>query len=57
MKRCPQGNRVETDEALKFCRVDGAALLVIPTLRQNRRLDEVSQFEKKLICEICVIGG
>lgn len=28
MKRCPQCNRVETDEALKFCRVDGATLLI-----------------------------
>ena len=27
MKRCPQSNRVETDEALKFCRVDGATLV------------------------------
>lgn len=27
MKHCPQCNRVETDEALKFCRVDGATLL------------------------------
>jgi TolB-like protein/Tfp pilus assembly protein PilF len=27
MKRCPQCNRVEGDEALKFCRVDGAALV------------------------------
>ena len=26
MKRCPQCNRVEADEALKFCRVDGATL-------------------------------
>lgn len=26
MKRCPQCHRVETDEALKFCRVDGATL-------------------------------
>lgn len=26
MKRCPQCNRIETDEALKFCRVDGAPL-------------------------------
>jgi len=26
MKRCPQCNSVETDEALKFCRVDGVAL-------------------------------
>src|ERR1041385_2141398 len=27
MKRCPQCNRVESDEALSFCRVDGTALL------------------------------
>ena len=27
MKRCPQCNRVETDNALVFCRVDGAALV------------------------------
>ena len=27
MKRCPQCNRVETDEALKFCRVDGGTLV------------------------------
>jgi len=27
MKRCPQCNRIETDEALKFCRVDGAILI------------------------------
>jgi TolB-like protein/cytochrome c-type biogenesis protein CcmH/NrfG len=27
MKSCPQCNRVETDETLKFCRVDGATLL------------------------------
>jgi hypothetical protein len=27
MKRCPQCNRVETDEALKFCRVDGETLV------------------------------
>ena len=27
MKRCPQCNRVETDEALKFCRADGATLV------------------------------
>jgi hypothetical protein len=27
MKRCPQCNRVETDEALKFCRVDGTVLI------------------------------
>jgi TolB-like protein len=27
MKRCPQCNRVETDELLKFCRVDGVPLV------------------------------
>jgi TolB-like protein len=27
MKRCPQCNRTETDEALKFCRVDGTTLV------------------------------
>ncbi|HJU91413.1 MAG TPA: hypothetical protein VJ656_00650 [Pyrinomonadaceae bacterium] len=27
MKRCPQCNRVETEDALKFCRVDGATLV------------------------------
>jgi len=27
MKRCPQCNRVESDEALKFCRVDGVTLV------------------------------
>src|ERR1043166_6894726 len=27
MKRCPQCNRFETDEALKFCRADGATLI------------------------------
>src|SRR5512133_791276 len=27
MKRCPRCNRVETDEALKFCRVDGTTLI------------------------------
>src|SRR5438552_3024449 len=27
MKRCPQCNRVEYDDALAFCRIDGAALV------------------------------
>src|SRR5215471_17045566 len=27
MKRCPECHRVETDESLKFCRVDGATLV------------------------------
>jgi TolB-like protein len=31
MKRCSQCNRVETDEALKFCRVDGAPLVSEPS--------------------------
>jgi hypothetical protein len=28
MKRCPTCNRIETDDALAFCRVDGATLAV-----------------------------
>src|SRR5687767_1312046 len=28
MKRCPQCNRVDTDESLKFCRTDGATLII-----------------------------
>ena len=32
MKRCPQCNRVEADEALRFCRVDGATLVNDSTL-------------------------
>jgi Tol biopolymer transport system component len=35
MKRCPQCNRVESDEALKFCRVDGATLI-----DDSSRIDE-----------------
>ena len=27
MKRCPQCNRVENDDALVFCRADGTALI------------------------------
>jgi len=27
MKHCPSCNRVETDEKLEFCRVDGATLV------------------------------
>jgi TolB-like protein/Flp pilus assembly protein TadD len=30
MKRCPQCNRVETDDALGFCRVDGTTLITCP---------------------------
>lgn len=30
MKRCPQCNRVEADDALVFCRTDGAALVTSP---------------------------
>src|SRR5438045_9353476 len=32
MKRCPQCNRVETDDALVFCRTDGTALISDSTL-------------------------
>jgi len=35
MKRCPQCNRVETDEALKFCRVDGTPLVASARLDQD----------------------
>src|SRR5262245_2745958 len=28
MKRCPTCNRVETDKSLRFCRVDGATLVI-----------------------------
>src|SRR5260370_20884101 len=31
MKRCPQCHRVETDKALKFCRVDGTPLVTAAT--------------------------
>jgi TolB-like protein/Tfp pilus assembly protein PilF len=31
MKRCPQCNRVETDDALLFCRADGTALVNDPS--------------------------
>ena len=39
MKRCPQCHRIETDEALKFCRVDGAVLIT------DENLDEFSATE------------
>ena len=29
MKRCPQCNRVESDETLKFCRADGTPLISV----------------------------
>ncbi len=32
MKHCPQCNRVENDDALAFCRVDGAALVIDSSL-------------------------
>jgi len=35
MKRCHKCNRVETDEALKFCRVDGATLVSDSSLDQE----------------------
>ena len=38
MKRCPTCGRVETDEALKFCRVDGATLITeSPSVDQEAR--------------------
>ena len=36
MKHCPQCNRVETDEGLKFCRVDGAVLISGPAGTSNQ---------------------
>jgi adenylate cyclase len=35
MKRCPQCNRVETDETLKFCRADGAPLKNVSSSSDN----------------------
>jgi TolB-like protein/Tfp pilus assembly protein PilF len=35
MKRCPQCDRVETDNALVFCRADGAALISDPLSSQT----------------------
>src|SRR6266567_2770366 len=35
MKRCPQCNRVESDETLKFCRVDGTPLTVSTALESE----------------------
>ena len=35
MKRCPQCNRVETDETLKFCRADGTPLIVSAALESE----------------------
>src|SRR4029079_5536338 len=35
MKHCPQCNRVESDEALKFCRVDGAPLTDSPSVNRE----------------------
>ena len=41
MKRCPQCNRVETDEALGFCRVDGT-----PLVRESLSLNTEAGTEK-----------
>ena len=42
MKRCPQCNRLESDDALTFCRADGTALVnesgSIPSLCGQRFL-------------------
>jgi len=35
MKRCPQCNRVETGETLKFCRADGTPLTVSTALESK----------------------
>jgi TolB-like protein/Tfp pilus assembly protein PilF len=35
MKRCPQCNRVETDDALKFCRADGTPLVASAPLESE----------------------
>src|ERR1043165_7518437 len=32
MKRCPQCNHLENDEALRFCRVDGATLVNVASI-------------------------
>ena len=43
MKRCPQCNRVETDNTLKFCRVDGA------TLKDSSSLTSSSEIETSIL--------
>jgi hypothetical protein len=35
LKRCPQCNRVEADDALVFCRTDGAALVTSPPASES----------------------
>jgi TolB-like protein len=35
LKRCPQCNRVEADDALVFCRIDGAALVTSPLASES----------------------
>jgi TolB-like protein/lipoprotein NlpI len=44
MKRCPQCNRVESDEALSFCRIDGTPLVanVAGSDTETIRLDSAS---------------
>ncbi len=45
MKRCPQCNRVETDEALSFCRLDG-----VPLVRESLPLNtEATEIETSLL--------
>ena len=45
MKRCPQCNRVETDDALSFCRLDGA-----PLVRESLPLNtEATEIETSLL--------
>src|ERR1041385_2953608 len=44
MKRCPQCNRVESDDALSFCRIDGTPLVanVAGSDAETIRLDSAS---------------
>jgi len=45
MKRCPQCNRVETDDALGFCRVDG-----VPLVRESLPLNtDATEIETSLL--------
>src|SRR5215510_10456204 len=42
MKRCPQCNRAETDDTLKFCRVDGTTLISDSSSLGIERFDSAS---------------
>ncbi len=52
MKRCPTCNRVENDDTLKFCRMDGAVLVVsdsAPTLILPESTDRLADRDHKQI--------